>query len=262
MTTINYASGEIIIEEGTRPAFVGYVIEGAAEVLKAHGSNRVLLGRIGRGEYVGEMAVIENGLHGASVRAIEPVLLEQIPPEAFVGKLAENQEVAWKLLVRLIARLRALNQTYTEAAGDLIVTESGQALTVEPEPVSARAKARLLPGSPQTEAMFAHHAPIDMSLPFVVGRTLDEDELPSDEDVTLQLDDTRPYRLSRAHFAVIRTGERLWVQDLGSFLGTIVNGVPIGSNFGADTAVLIEAENIVVAGGMESPFVFRIIVES
>jgi len=50
------------------------------------------------------------------------------------------------------------------------------------------------------------------------------------------------------------------VRDLRSTLGTIVNGQPIGDHFRSDDAPLRAGENEVIAGGVESPFVFSVFV--
>ena len=50
-----------------------------------------------------------------------------------------------------------------------------------------------------------------------------------------------------------------YVRDLCSTLGTIVNGEPIGE-FRGDDAALRAGENEVVAGGMDSPFVFSVFI--
>jgi hypothetical protein len=48
------------------------------------------------------------------------------------------------------------------------------------------------------------------------------------------------------------------VRDLCSTLGTIVNGEPIGDHFRGDDAPLRAGENEVIAGGVDSPFVFSV----
>jgi hypothetical protein len=50
------------------------------------------------------------------------------------------------------------------------------------------------------------------------------------------------------------------VRDLRSKLGTIVNGQPIGDHFRGDEAVLRAGDNEVIAGGVDSPFVFSVFV--
>jgi hypothetical protein len=48
------------------------------------------------------------------------------------------------------------------------------------------------------------------------------------------------------------------VRDLASKLGTIVNDRPLGWDFPRDSAPLHQGENIIVAGGSGSPFVFAV----
>jgi CRP/FNR family cyclic AMP-dependent transcriptional regulator len=75
-------------------------------------------------------------------------------------------------------------------------------------------------------------------------------------DRNLKLNDTAPFRLSRNHFVIEKRDGSYHVRDLRSTLGTIVNGEPIGDHFRADDALLRAGENEVVAGGVDSPFVF------
>jgi hypothetical protein len=50
------------------------------------------------------------------------------------------------------------------------------------------------------------------------------------------------------------------VRDLCSTLGTIVNGEPIGDHFRGDDAPLQAGENEVIAGGVDSPFIFSVFI--
>ena len=45
-----------------------------------------------------------------------------------------------------------------------------------------------------------------------------------------------------------------------STLGTIVNGQPIGQHFRSDDAPLRAGENEVIAGGVDSRFVFSVLI--
>ena len=49
----------------------------------------------------------------------------------------------------------------------------------------------------------------------------------------LEIPEPEPFRLSRRHFAVVEDGA-CWCRDLNSELGTIVNDVPLGRDFGQD----------------------------
>jgi hypothetical protein len=96
-------------------------------------------------------------------------------------------------------------------------------------------------------------------LPFIIGRgpVAGEGLPPLRPD--LKLDDTVPFRLSRNHFMIDKRDGNYYVRDLGSTLGTIVNGEPIG-DFRGDDAALRAGENEVIAGGVDSLFVFSVFI--
>ena len=105
------------------------------------------------------------------------------------------------------------------------------------------------------------HAKLALThLPFVVGRgpVAREGGPPLHPD--LKLDDTVPFRLSRNHFMIEKRDGSYYVHDLRSTLGTIVNGQPIGEHFRIDDAPLRVGENEVIAGGVDSRFVFSVFI--
>ena len=105
------------------------------------------------------------------------------------------------------------------------------------------------------------HAPLGLGdLPFIVGRGPVAGEGPPRLQPDLKLDDTVPFRLSRNHFMIEKRDGSYYVRDLCSTLGTIVNGEPIGNHFRGDDAPLQAGENEVIAGGVDSPFVFSLVI--
>jgi pSer/pThr/pTyr-binding forkhead associated (FHA) protein len=98
------------------------------------------------------------------------------------------------------------------------------------------------------------------NLPFIVGRgPVAREGLPPLQP-DLKLDDTMPFRLSRNHFMIEKRDGTYYVRDLCSTLGTIVNGEPIGEHFRSDEASLRVGESEVIAGGVDSPFVFSVFI--
>ena len=105
------------------------------------------------------------------------------------------------------------------------------------------------------------HTPLGLGdLPFIVGRGSAAGEGLPRLQPDLKLDDTVPFRLSRNHFMIEKRDGCYYVRDLRSTLGTIVNGEPIGNHFRGDDAPLRAGENEVIAGGMDSPFVFSVLI--
>ena len=67
--------------------------------------------------------------------------------------------------------------------------------------------------------------------------------------------------LSREHFAFYLNPQGICVVDLRSTLGTQVNGEFLGHDFSKDFVYLKKGENKISAGGIDSPFTFRAVVE-
>jgi len=97
-------------------------------------------------------------------------------------------------------------------------------------------------------------------LPFRVGRLPVAGEAQPLEVNDLTLSDTKPFNVSRNHFAIERGPDGVHVRDRGSYVGTIVNGVQIGGHHHVATVPLAVGENEVVAGSPRSPFRFRVVV--
>jgi len=76
----------------------------------------------------------------------------------------------------------------------------------------------------------------------------------------LELSDTKPFNVSRSHFAIERVPDGVQVRDHGSYVGTIVNRVRIGGHRHVASVPLAVGENEVVAGSPRSPFRFRVVV--
>jgi pSer/pThr/pTyr-binding forkhead associated (FHA) protein len=97
-------------------------------------------------------------------------------------------------------------------------------------------------------------------LPFRVGRVPVAGEAQPMEVNDLQFADTKPFNVSRDHFAIERGPDGVQVRDRGSYVGTLVNGVQIGGHRHVATVPLALGENEVVAGSPRSPFRFRVVV--
>jgi CRP/FNR family transcriptional regulator, cyclic AMP receptor protein len=167
-----------------------------------------------------------------------------------------SPRAARELIQRLSQRLRE--------ADDRIVNDdrrSGRAHGTGKEADSQTAveSAYLAAKNPWLQRQF--HAPLGLGdLPFVVGRgPVAREGLPPLQP-DLKLDDTVPFRLSRNHFMIEKRDGSYYVRDLRSTLGTIVNGEPIGEHFRGDDAPLRTGENEVIAGGVDSPFVFSVFI--
>jgi CRP/FNR family transcriptional regulator, cyclic AMP receptor protein len=259
MTCTHLAAGQVLFREGDPADSVFHLVSGAVDILRELDGDPILLGTVGAGQFIGEMGVVENRPRNATARAASEVEVEILTPTEFLDQIARSPRAARELIQRLSQRLRE--------ADDRIVNDerrSGRAHGTRKDADSQTAvelvnNAYLAAKNPWLQRQF--HAPLRLGdLPFIVGRgPVAREGLPPLQP-DLKLDDTVPFRLSRNHFMIEKRDGNYYVRDLCSTLGTIVNGEPIGDHFRGDDAPLRAGENEVIAGGVDSPFVFSVFI--
>src|SRR6266404_773930 len=259
MTCTHFAEGQVLFREGDPADSVFRLLSGAVDILRELDGDPVLLGRVGAGQFIGEMGVVENRPRSATARAASEVEVEILTPTEFLDQIARSPRAARELIQRLSQRLRE--------ADDRIVNDerrSGRAHGTRKDAdsqttVESVHNAYLAAKSPWLQRQF--RTPLGLGdLPFIVGRgpVAGEGLPPLQPD--LKLEDSVPFRLSRNHFMIEKRDANYHVRDLCSTLGTIVNGEPIGDHFRGDDAPLRAGENEVIAGGVDSPFVFSVFI--
>jgi CRP-like cAMP-binding protein len=261
-STRRFRKGEILFHQGDPSDYVLRVSNGEIEILREVDDASVVLGHVRAGEWLGEMGVIENRVRSATARATTDGAAETLTAQRFLEEVSRDPTLARDLILRLSIRLRRIED---KVAGDLLTVadehhwggkeRSGGEVAAEPAAISIAAHGAALRAQIGAAPIY-----IDR-LPFVIGRRPDAGEAPPPRHPDLVLADRRPFRLSRDHFMIIRRGGRLLVSDLGSALGTIVNGRGIGHHFMSDAVPLHAGENRIIAGGWGSPFQFTVTVD-
>jgi CRP-like cAMP-binding protein len=105
-----YGNGDIIVQKGDRaPAFY-LILEGTVNV-KSEGRT---LSTLGRGQFFGEMSVLDSQLRTADVVATEPVKCLVLHWTSFKGLVSNNPRVALKIIQELARRLRDTTRALTE----------------------------------------------------------------------------------------------------------------------------------------------------
>jgi small-conductance mechanosensitive channel/CRP-like cAMP-binding protein len=95
LTTRLLEPGEILFAEGPADATLYVVASGVLEITRATGTTTSLtLGRIGSGEYIGEIGLLTGSPHTATARARTHCVVYQLRREAIAGLLESNAEVA------------------------------------------------------------------------------------------------------------------------------------------------------------------------
>jgi CRP-like cAMP-binding protein len=263
MTTVRaFKKEDVLFCQGDASDRVARVRSGEIEILREVGGTSILLGHVREGEWLGEMGVIENRSRSATARAATDGEVEILTVQQFLERVSNEPPLARELILRLSVRLRKIED---KIAGELLPftgdgSRGGRTGTTPDAVITDKSEISL---AAQTDVLRAWigATPIRVAkLPFLVGRLPVEGESKPLWRPDLLIQDERPFRLSRQHFIIARSGDQLLVSDLGSTLGTIVNGRPIGHDFMKDTAPLHRGENHIVAGGRDSPFALSVSV--
>lgn len=102
-----YRKGDAIVEQGKKSSSLTILLAGRARVVSADARGReVILATMGAGDYVGEMSLIDDSPHSASVIAevqTDTLVLDQLE---FARCLPESDSMAYSVLRGLVHRLR------------------------------------------------------------------------------------------------------------------------------------------------------------
>jgi CRP/FNR family cyclic AMP-dependent transcriptional regulator len=101
---VRFAPGRPVVQEGTRGTAFFVILDGEAKVTMA-GSKRTAA-RLGRGDFFGELAVLDGGPRTASVIAETRLVAIRITRTQFRKVLRQEPDVALKILEEVSRRLR------------------------------------------------------------------------------------------------------------------------------------------------------------
>ena len=105
----DYAAGETIIREGDTSTEMFIIQEGKVAVTKRIGENEVFLATLQRGDFFGEMSLLESLPRNATVRALTQTRLVAIRAGELLMKFRRDPTFAFEMIQRMSSRVRQLN---------------------------------------------------------------------------------------------------------------------------------------------------------
>ncbi|MEK7485326.1 MAG: cyclic nucleotide-binding domain-containing protein [Planctomycetota bacterium] len=105
-----YETGEMIFREGDSGEYAFVIISGLVEISKGIEGTRQVLAQLGKGEFVGEIAIFTKQPRIASARALQPTVIQLMNK----GALEEELEKLNPWLEQMIARLSTRFVSLTE----------------------------------------------------------------------------------------------------------------------------------------------------
>lgn len=102
-----FKRGEDIVEQGKKSNALSIILTGRARVITTDQRGReVILATMGPGDYFGEMSLIDNEPHSATVRAEVQTDVLVLGRQEFARCLPENGSMAYAVMKGLVQRLR------------------------------------------------------------------------------------------------------------------------------------------------------------
>ena len=112
-----FKRGQILVEQGKKSDALFIVLTGRTRVLMTDNKGReVILATLKSGDYVGEMSLIDNEPHSASVVADQQVDVLVLGRDSFLRCLGENIEMAHSVMRVLVQRLRKASENISSLA--------------------------------------------------------------------------------------------------------------------------------------------------
>ncbi|TAK80463.1 MAG: Crp/Fnr family transcriptional regulator [Aquabacterium sp.] len=106
-----FRRGEIIVERGQKSNALYILLTGRARVIASDPRGReVILAVLQPGDYLGEMSLIDNEPHSATVRAEVQTDVLVLGRSEFARCLPENSSLSYAIMRGLVQRLRASNR--------------------------------------------------------------------------------------------------------------------------------------------------------
>ena len=115
-----YGVGDVIFEEGSTGRELYVVLDGEVEIAKLNGGSKIVIITLGKGEFFGEMAVIDGSSRSATaIAATSGTRVMRINHARFVYLVSQQPAFALMIMDALSKRLRASNDRTFKAAANL-----------------------------------------------------------------------------------------------------------------------------------------------
>lgn len=245
MSEQQFHARDIIFREGEVSDCAYVIVRGKVEILK-HGSHgEVQLAVLEPGATFGEMGLFEpRSPRSATARAVEDTHVDVISQQEFIDMVHQSPPRMMPIMETMVERLRATNSRVSSAEQATVILES------EIDKVVLR------PGSEAVEKSFKGiELPVGR-LPVRIGGYSVNDPTPAPAHGQFYIaSDGPPLAISRQHFEIIIEEGGIFLVDLGSRFGTIVNGRHIGRGRGSYKQPLQKGDNEVRLGNVRSPYI-------
>ena len=217
---VRYGAGERVFTEGDLGTTMYIVQSGKVRLFRVVDGQKRISGTMEKGDFFGEMSILEGLPRTLSAEAVEDAELIEINSMTFDKMIKGNIEIAIRMLRKLSIRLRETERRLESVSVDGRPVAPTRAAAA-PRPSASRAAG----AGPRLEVEGEDAAfPLD-GAETLIGRYDPVTEQMPDVDLT-QVDLKRS--VSRRHARLVRTEDGfLLTEEIGALNGTFINGTKL-----------------------------------
>jgi CRP-like cAMP-binding protein len=217
--TVELEAGETVFREGDLGTEMYILHEGKVEILKELDGEEQQLAVLEKGDFFGEMSLLEDLPRTATARSLEGCKLIRINGATFDQMLRSKPEIAVRIMRKLSRRLRQTDQLLEEALGSAAPAAGGDVPAMEMAAETVPSTQSLIHPASGTEF------PLSASSETTVGRRDPVTGIHPDIDLTpVDIDRST----SRRHAKILRRDDKLFVnEEIGTMNGTFINGARV-----------------------------------
>ncbi|MUG93257.1 cyclic nucleotide-binding domain-containing protein [Scytonema sp. UIC 10036] len=108
-TDREYPAGRAVLMEDAWGNALYFLVSGWVKVRRTVGEDSVAIAILGRGDFFGEMAILDESPRSTDVIALSPVKLLSISRERFIQILFKDPQLHHRMLQLMVRRLRQIN---------------------------------------------------------------------------------------------------------------------------------------------------------
>lgn len=211
--TVELKEGEYVFREGELGTEMYIINEGKVEILNQVGDEEQLLAVLEKGDFFGEMSVLEDLPRAASARAATDIRLLPINGSTFDQLLQGNPEIAVRMMRKLSRRLRETDEMLKSVVGSKATSREMPRPVVQ-EATDAPERLVHVPSGIEFHLSNGSETTIGRKDP-VTGIYPDIDLTPIDNQRSV----------SRRHAKIFRRGNKFFFgEEIGTMNSTFLNG--------------------------------------
>ena len=240
-SAVDYRARDVVFRQGDRGTFMCLVQAGEFEVVQELGTYEKQVAVLSRGDFFGEMAILEEEPRTHSVRAKSDGKVIQIERQDFPSLLVKKPDIALRMIRKLGNRLADTEDMLLRAFAGAASLKADALKADGVAPALTPGRARLIYLSDNTELV------LPMKPEVTVGRVDPVNNVNPDIDLTTI--DTQ-LTTSRRHAKILRRNDGLYILEERATNGTFVNGQRIS----AERPLLIRTGDDIFFGNVRMRF--------